>query len=171
MDIAKERGWRGRGEERQVVVERLFVDVGRYRGMLQDRFDLGCEDEATVLVIEVQRFDADAIADEHELFLVRVPERDAVITFDFVNEVEAALFVKVQDRFGVGARRIFVAAFFEFGAKKGMVVDLAVEDEPGAFIATVHRLMTGGGKIDDRETPETKPAATLIKDQLAGVVR
>ena len=170
MNVAEERGWRRRGEERQVVIERLFVDVGRDRGMLQDRFDLGSEDEATVLVIEVERFDADAIAHEHELFLVRVPERDAVIAFDFVNEVEAALFVKVQDGFGVGARRIFVAALFEIGAKESVVVDLAVEDEPRAFVAAVHWLMAGGGKIDDGETSKSEPAAALVEDQLTSVV-
>ena len=71
--------------------------------MLQDRFDLGGENEAPVFVIEVERLDADAIAHEHELLFVRVPERDCVIAFDLVNEVEAAFFVKVQDGFGVGA--------------------------------------------------------------------
>ncbi len=85
------------------MIERLFVDVGRHRGMLQDRFDLGSENEAAVFVIEVERLDADAIAHEHELFFVRVPQCDAVVAFDLVNEVEAAFFVKVQDRFGVGA--------------------------------------------------------------------
>jgi len=40
---------------------------------------------------------------EHEAFFVCVPDGDAVVAFDFVNEVEAALFVKVQDGFGVGA--------------------------------------------------------------------
>ena len=94
---------RGRREERQIVIERLLVDVGCHRGMLQDRLDLGRKDEAAVLVIEVERLDADAIAHEHELFFVCVPDRDAVIAFDLVNEVEAAFFVKVQDGFGVGA--------------------------------------------------------------------
>src|SRR5262245_12067209 len=103
LNVAKERSWRRCGEERQVVIERLFVDVGRYGRMLQDRLDLGRENEAALLVIEVQRFDADAIADENELFFVRVPERDAVIAFDVVNEVETAFFVQVQDGFGVSA--------------------------------------------------------------------
>ena len=101
--VAKERRGRGRREKSQIVIERLFVDVGRHRRMLQDRFDLGRKNEAAVFVIEVERLNADAIAHEHELFFVRVPDRDAVIAFDLVNEVEAAFFVEMQDRFGVGA--------------------------------------------------------------------
>ena len=103
MDIAKQRRGRRRRQESQIVIERLFVDVGSHCGMLQDRLDLGSENEAAALVIEVKRLDADAIAHEHELFFVRVPQGDAVVAFDLVNEVEAAFFVEVQDCFGVGA--------------------------------------------------------------------
>ncbi len=71
--------------------------------MLQNGFDFGGEDEAAVLVIEVERLDADAIAHEDELFFVRVPKRDAVVAFEVVNEIEAAFFVQVQDGFGVSA--------------------------------------------------------------------
>ena len=52
-----------------------------------------------------------------------------------------------------------------------MVVDLAVEDEPRALVTAVHRLMTGGGEIDDRETSKAEAAAAFVKDQLARVVR
>jgi hypothetical protein len=52
-----------------------------------------------------------------------------------------------------------------------VVVNFAVEDEPGALVAAVHRLMTGGGKVDDRQATETETAAMLVEDQLARVVR
>jgi hypothetical protein len=54
-----------------------------------------CRMALIVFVIEVKRLDADAIADEHELFFVGVPKRDAVVAFEVVNEVETAFFVEV----------------------------------------------------------------------------
>ncbi len=125
------------------MIELLFVDIGRHRWMLEDRLDLRSENEAAVLVIEIKRLHADAIAHEHELLRARVPQRDRVITFDVVNEVEAAFFVEVQDRFRIGARGVTVSALFESGAKRCVVVDLAVEDEPRLFVAAVHWLMAG----------------------------
>ena len=63
------------------MIERLFVDVRRDGRMLQDRLDLGSEDEATALVIKVQGLDADAIAHEHEL---RGLESEALHTLAFL---------------------------------------------------------------------------------------
>src|ERR1043165_9273309 len=171
LDVAKERRRRGRRQKSQVVIERLLVDVRSDGGVLQNGFDLGGEDEAAVALIKVKRFDADAIAHEHELLFGSVPQRDRVITFDVVNEIEAAFFVKVNNRFGIRARSVFVAVRFEADAEFCVVVDLAVEDEPGVLVAAVHRLMTGGGEIDDRQTAKPEAAAMIIKKQVARVVR
>ena len=51
-----------------------------------------------------------------------------------------------------------------------MVVDLAVEDQPQFDRATMHWLVPGFREIDDRKPAKTKPAATVVKDQFAGVV-
>src|SRR5205085_11847922 len=109
--------------------------------------------------------------DQHELFFTRVPQRDGVIAFDLVDEVEAAFFVEMQDCFGVSARGVLVTTLFEIGAEKSMVVDLAIEDEPGVFVTTVHRLMTRGRQVDDGEPAKPKPTAMPIKHQLARIVR
>ena len=101
--VAKERRGCGRREKRQIVIERLFVNVRCYRRVLQDRLDLRRKNEATIFVIEVKRLNTDAIAHEDESFFVRIPKSDSVIAFDLVNEVEAAFFVEMQDRFRVGA--------------------------------------------------------------------
>jgi len=63
-----------------------------------------------------------------------------------------------------------VAASFEIGADECVVVDLAVENEPRAFIAAVHRLVARGGEIDDRETTKAEAAAMIVEDQIAGVI-
>src|SRR4029434_2264241 len=61
-----ERCWRGSRQKREIVIERFVVNSRRDSGVLQDGFDLGRKNEATVLVEEVERLDADAIADEYE---------------------------------------------------------------------------------------------------------
>ncbi len=103
MNVAKKRRGRRRREESEIVIERLFIDVGSHRRVLQDRLDFGSKDEAAALMIEIKRLDTDAIAHENELFFVRIPQGDSVVPLDVVNEVEAAFFVQVQDCFGVRA--------------------------------------------------------------------
>src|SRR5687767_10291763 len=65
LNVAKERRGRRSRQESQIVIKRLLVDVRRDGWMLQYRFDLGRKNEASVLVVEVERFDADAIANQH----------------------------------------------------------------------------------------------------------
>ena len=64
-----------------------------------------------------------------------------------------------------------MAALLEISANECVVIDLAVEDEPCALIAAVHRLVAGGREIDDRETTKPEAAAMIVEDQIAGVVR
>lgn len=67
------------------MVERLLVDLASYGGMLQNRFNLGGENETPILVIKVERFDADAIAGQEELFAFRIPNGYRIITFDLIE--------------------------------------------------------------------------------------
>ena len=99
LNVAEKRSGRGRGHERQVMIKRLLVDLRRDSRMFEDRFDFGSENEPAVFVIEVKRFDADAIANQHQLFELRIPKRDGVVAFDVVHKIEAAFFVEMKDRF------------------------------------------------------------------------
>ena len=42
-----------------------------------------------------------------------VPQRDAVIAFEIVNEIQPALFVEMQDGFRIGSRAVNVAALLQ----------------------------------------------------------
>src|SRR2546421_12535660 len=103
LDAAEERARRGRGQEREVVVERLLVNLGAHGRVREDGFYLRGENHATALLIKVERLDADAVAREHESFALRVPQRDGEVALDVVHEIEAALFVEVYDRLAVCA--------------------------------------------------------------------
>src|SRR5262249_5324057 len=105
------------------------------------------------------------------LLLVSIPESDSVVTFDRLDEISSSILVEVQDCFRVGARFVLVPSFLQFLAQLHMVVDLAIEHQPHAIGATVHRLMTGWRKINDRQPAKPNPAAPLSETQCAGVVR
>src|SRR6266852_3099357 len=77
----------------------------------------------------------------------------------------------MNDGFRVGTRMVNVAALFEAFTKTCMVVNLAVEDQPDAFRAAMHRLISRRRKIDDREPAKTKPTAFLVKEQRSFIVR
>src|SRR6266446_7671248 len=115
-------------------------------------------------MIKVERFDADAITSEDKLLAVRIPQGYRKVAFNLVDEIEAALFVEVNNGFRVGTRMVNVAALFEAFTKTCVVVNLAVEDQPDAFRATMHRLISRRRKIDDRETAKTKTAASLVDE-------
>src|SRR5437879_3496982 len=75
-NAAEERLRRGHAEEREVVVERLLVDLTRLLRIEQQRLDLRREHEALVVHRVIERLDADAVAHEPELSCARVPERE-----------------------------------------------------------------------------------------------
>ena len=79
----------------------------------------------------------------------------------------APLFVGVNDGLGVGARAVAMAGGFELRPDVGVVVDLAVEDDPDRAVLVRHRLMAGR-QIDDAQPPvaERRP----IVDEFTGVV-
>src|SRR5437660_1414494 len=85
--------------------------------MREDRFDLRGKNEAAACMIKIKRLNTDAIARQNELLAFAVPKGDGKIACDFVHEIEAALFIEMNDRFTVGARGILVAALFQPGAK------------------------------------------------------
>src|SRR5207247_10626119 len=60
--------------------------------------------------------------------------------------------VEVQDRLGVAPRLVAVATGFETGPERGVVVDLAVVDDPDALVLVRHRLSTARD-LDDPQAP------------------
>src|SRR5690606_6760774 len=95
----------------------------------------------------VERLDAERVAREDELSLLRVVERDRVHAAQGFGEAEAAEPPEKKRRLAIRARR--EADSRERLAELDMVVDLAVGDERGAA-RLVERLIARL-EIDDRE--------------------
>jgi len=51
-----------------------------------------------------------------------------------------------------------------------VVVNLAVKDEPRLIVAAMHRLVTGGREVDDREPAKPEAATAIVEEEFAGVV-
>src|SRR5712691_7464945 len=93
-----------------------------------------------------------------------------------MHTVVAPLLVAVDDRFGVGPGAILVAAPLELLAHIGVVVYLAVENDPDAAVLIRQRLLPGA-QIDDAEAPvrehrpcihvETRGVGPPVRDDVA----
>ena len=123
--------------------------------MFEERLDLGGEDDLLAGLREVERLDADAVADEPELAGLRVPQRKGEHAGQPADEaVEAPVRVAVHEHLGVGMVRLeLIAAPNELRAQDLVVVDLTVVRDPDPAGGVAHRLGRGVGEIDDRQAP------------------
>jgi len=74
--------------------------------------------------------------------------------------VNAVLIIRVHDRFSIAVGVELVAEFFEFFAEFEIVVDLAVENNPGSPFLVVDGLFTTL-QIDDRQPAHAQADATI----------
>ncbi len=79
-----------------------------------------------------------------------VPDREGKHAAQVFRTVSAVLIVSVNDRFGVAVGVEGVTEFFEFLAQFEIVVDLAVENDPGGAILVVDGLLPAF-QVDDGE--------------------
>ena len=72
----------------------------------------------------------------------------------------------MEDGLGVAAAVVSVAAGFQPRAQRGMVVDLAVEDDPDRAILVGHRLMPAT-HVHDGQAPMSEPHGAVDEQALA----
>ena len=70
--------------------------------MLEQRLDLGAEEEAAVGLRVVERLDPEPVAREEELALARVPDREGEHALQPLDAADSLLLVEMDDRLGVG---------------------------------------------------------------------
>ena len=149
--------------ERQVQAERLGIERAIHARERQDRLQLGREDEASAVTVEVERLLSKAIAREEQRARVSVPQRQREHARELGQRRRAVELEQPQDDFGVGARTKRVPQVLQLGAQLAKVVDLAVVDEREAAIVTLHRLVARRRQILDGE------AARAHRDALGDV--
>ena len=73
--------------------------------------------------------------------------------------------VKVEDDLAVGGRAEAVAFLLEAAAELGVVVDLAVEDQPQALVLVGQGLMAARREVDDAEPGVAQGDAAIAGHQ------
>ncbi|CAL2058425.1 protein of unknown function [Streptomyces murinus] len=118
----------------------------------EDRLGFGAEQDAVGRAVVVERLDAHAVADHHELVAAAVPDGERVHAVEAFGERVAPFDVGVQDHLGVGVGGEPVAAVGQFAAQLGEVVGLPGVDQRDRALGgrEGHRL-AAAGQVDDGE--------------------
>lgn len=136
--------------DRQVLLERVKIDIEIDETRCSDRLNLGAEQQAALALRVKQRLDAQAISDEHELRKPFVPERDREHAPEVLDKTESEVFVKMNDDLDVAPRRKAVPALLQLPPQCFVIVDFSVADDGHAAVLGKHGLMSAFD-IDDRQ--------------------
>ena len=179
LEDALEEGFgKGAELEAQVLLERFTVELARVVRMLEDALDLGCEDEAAVLLRVVKRLDAEEVARTEQLARIAVPDGEREHAAQAVEHAFAPCQIAREQDLGVGVGLELPALRLKLGAQVAVVVDLAVEhdgvaalggcllgraargavkvqrrrgDDGGVVARGAHHGLVAVGKVDERE--------------------
>src|SRR5215467_122211 len=159
--------WRRHVLKRQIRVQRVRTPFLRNLRILEQRLDLGAEDDARRQQRVEQGFDAEAIANQQQTAARRVPQREREHSAEARHRQLAPLLVGVDDDFSVGVRAKTMTTGLEFDSQLGKVIDLAVEDRPNRLVFVRQRLIPCR-EIDDAQAamPQADAVAAI---EAAGV--
>src|SRR4030095_16055240 len=106
---------------------------------------------------EIEGFTPEPIAGQQQPLPRTIPNREGKHAVQAVDHALAFLLVEMEDGLGVAAGAVAVAARFESRPERGVVVDLAVEDDPDRAVLVAHRLPAaaaggeGAGGVEEDE--------------------
>src|ERR1700685_3348387 len=94
--------------------------------MREDGFYFGAEIKISLIVREIKRLDAHAVAQQYQAAAVLGPESGGVHSSQFRERASIPFKEGVEQNFGIAARMKLVPEGFQFAAQFAMVVDFAV---------------------------------------------
>jgi len=160
-DVAEDRARRGDVRVDEVVPHRLPVELTLDLVVLEDRLDLGGEDQPPPVAGVDERLDAEPVAREQDTPPAAVPDREGEHAAQAGQDVESPGLVPMQDDLRVRGRPEGETASRELGRQLPIVVDLAVEGDPDRPVLRRHRLRAGR-EVDDREPPMPEADRALV---------
>ena len=121
VDAAEQRLRAGDVARAEHLGQHRLVGLRLDQAAGEDRLDLRSEEQRVAGARPVERLDAEAIADQQQPALRRVPDREREHAAEAVHAVVAPLLVGVDDGFGVGLRAVAVAVRLELarGSRRG----------------------------------------------------
>ncbi len=162
----------GHVTEAQISGEAVAIDLGTPTRMREEALRLRSEEHRVCDPAVVERLLADPIADETELALGAVPQRDREhADKSRQRPLDAPSLECCEDHLGVGVAAEDRALRGKLAAQLRRIIDLAVEHDDEPAPGRNHRLVAGGREIDDRQTPETDRKACRRIAPRIGVVR
>jgi hypothetical protein len=150
---------------RQELREYVLVEQRLDRTGGQDRLDLRGEDQLVPGQRVIERLDPQPIAGQEEPAPLAVPQGEGEHPAQGLDATILVFLVEMKDRLVVAVRPVAMAPLFQIRPELGVVVDLAVADNPDALVLVRHRLAAALG-IHDRQSPMTQADRTLDEQSL-----
>src|SRR5712664_2276727 len=135
------RQWRGHANEREIIVKRFKVDVAADGWMFEQGAEFRTKNQMAVHLRVKQRLLADAIARQKKRLGSLVPNCKREHAAQILWTVRSVLVIGVYDRFSVAVGVKLVAETLELRAQLAVVVNFAVENNPGSLVLIVNRLL------------------------------
>src|SRR4029078_6445792 len=118
--------------------------------------ELRAEDQLSIYLSVKERFFANTISSEEQFLCSLIPNSECKHSAKIFWTIGTVLIIGMNDRFGIAVGVEGVAQLREFFAKLKVVVNLAVENDPGTAIVIVYRLLATF-QVDDGETTHCQP--------------
>jgi hypothetical protein len=153
--------------ERQVILEGAVIRIQREIFDGGQGFQLGPEENASAVMMPVQRFDANAITGDKQSVFAGVPHGEGEHAIELVEEVFALFFVQVDEDFGIATGAEAMASTAEALSEFVMVINFAVKAHPDCAVFVAHRL-TAGVEVDDTQAGVADTGLGIVIE--AGIV-
>src|ERR1051326_376035 len=133
--------------------------------MLQERLDLAGKREHAAIPKVIQGFLAQTVPGEEETACILVPDGEREHAAEACDAIGAVLLVRVNNGLAIGSVAVAMARGFERGTQRGMVENLAVEDQPQVAVLVRHRLMAARDVYNgEAAEPEIAPWIAIISE-------
>ena len=148
FDVLKSAARRGDVAISERLIQRHAIDFA-FHAHREECFRFARERQDAVAFGEVQRLHPDRVARQKQLARFRIPNRERKHAAQSRQHVLATFFKKMQQHFSVGVGFKNVSARQQFFTQRAVIVDFTVEDDAQRAVFVGHRLIAGGGEIND----------------------
>src|SRR5579871_1100570 len=131
--------------------DRLQIGIARQRSGSQDLLDFRSEIERALKLSVVKRLHTKAVAGTEKKLFAAIPKSKCPHSVKTLKTVPPPDSIRVENNFRVGVGAKFTTGVFEFTAELFVVVDFAVVGDREIAVGGLHRLIPGGGNVQDRE--------------------
>src|SRR6267142_5973474 len=138
----------------------------------QDRLDLGSKNQAIIQLRIVKRLDAEPIARQQQLTGVfpQIQYREREHSVQPVQQLEAPLFVPMNEYLGICMRAETMAFCFQLSSQRRKVINLAVVADPHAAILITHGHVARRCEVNDAEPAIPQSKFPVRRDESPVVV-